>query len=128
MASHKFQTFLHTFEPHNTPACCSWVKSNPIIRNIEDSRLCFVIEPYLNIISQGIFADIGEAFLQEAVQGDGRKRGGRMVAILGDTPEPSVETSRGVLESLENLVPNAMGRMIPIVSLLKQMIPAGDAD
>jgi len=38
--------------------------------------------------------------------------------------EPSEETSRGVLESLENLVPNAMGRMIPVVSLLKQMMPA----
>ena len=57
---------------------------------------------------------------------DGRERGGRMAAALGDTPEPSEETRRGVLESLENLVPNAMGRMIPVVSLLKKMMPAGD--
>ncbi len=62
----------------------------------------------------------------DAVLEDGRERGGRMAAALGDTPEPSEETRQGVLESLENLVPNAMGRMIPVVSLLKQMMPAGD--
>ena len=62
----------------------------------------------------------------DAVLEDGRERGGRMAAALGDTPEPSEETRQGVLESLENLVPNAMGRMIPVVSLLKQMMPNGD--
>ena len=62
----------------------------------------------------------------DAVLDDGRKRGSRMAAALGDTPEPSEETRRGVLESLENLVPNAMGRMIPVVSLLKQMMPTDD--
>ncbi len=62
----------------------------------------------------------------DTVLEDGRERGGRMAAALGDTPEPSQETRRGVLESLENLVPNAMGRMIPVVSLLKKMMPAGD--
>ncbi len=50
-----------------------------------------------------------------------------MAAALGDTAEPSEETRRGVLESLENLVPNAMGRMIPVVSLLKQMMPKGES-
>ncbi len=49
-----------------------------------------------------------------------------MAAALGDTPEPSEETRRGVLESLENLVPNAMGRMIPVVSLLKRLMPTDD--
>jgi hypothetical protein len=49
-----------------------------------------------------------------------------MAAALGDTPEPGEETRRGVLESLENLVPNAMGRMIPVVSLLKRMMRTGD--
>jgi hypothetical protein len=63
----------------------------------------------------------------DAVLEDGRERGGRMAAALGDTPEPSEETRQGVLDSLENLVPNAMGRMIPVVSLLKQMMPAGDS-
>jgi hypothetical protein len=63
----------------------------------------------------------------DAVLEDGRERGGRMAAALGDTPEPSEETRQGVLESLENLVPNAMGRMIPVVSLLKQMMPASDS-
>ena len=62
----------------------------------------------------------------DAVLEDGRERGGRMAAALGATPEPAEETRRGVLESLENLVPNAMGRMIPVVSLLKQMMPTGD--
>ncbi len=62
----------------------------------------------------------------DAVLGDGRKRGSRMAAALGDTPEPSEEASSGVLESLENLVPNAMGRMIPVVSLLKRMMPTDD--
>jgi hypothetical protein len=62
----------------------------------------------------------------DAVLEDGRKRGGRMAAALGDTAEPSEETRRGVLGSLENLVPNAMGRMIPVVSLLKQMMPKGE--
>ncbi len=62
----------------------------------------------------------------DAVLEDGRERGGRMAAALGDTPNPSEETRQGVLESLENLVPNAMGRMIPVVSLLKNMMPAGD--
>ncbi len=63
----------------------------------------------------------------DAVLEDGRERGGRMAAALGDTPEPSEETRQGVLDSLENLVPNAMGRMIPVVSLLKQMMPASDS-
>ncbi len=62
----------------------------------------------------------------DAVLEDGRKRGSRMAAALGATPEPAEETRRGVLESLENLVPNAMGRMIPVVSLLKRMMPTGD--
>jgi hypothetical protein len=62
----------------------------------------------------------------DAVLKDGRERGSRMAAALGATPEPAEETRRGVLESLENLVPNAMGRMIPVVSLLKKMMPAGD--
>jgi hypothetical protein len=62
----------------------------------------------------------------DAVLEDGRKRGSRMAAALGATLEPAEETRRGVLESLENLVPNAMGRMIPVVSLLKRMMPTGD--
>ena len=63
----------------------------------------------------------------DSVLEDGRERGGRMAAALGATPEPAEETRRGVLESLENLVPNAMGRMIPVVSLLKRMMPTDDS-
>ena len=63
----------------------------------------------------------------DAVLEDGRERGGRMAAALGDTPEPSEETLQGVLDSLEYLVPNAMGRMFPVVCLLKQMMPASDS-
>jgi hypothetical protein len=63
----------------------------------------------------------------DAVLEDGRKRGSRMAAALGATPKPAEETRRGVLESLENLVPNAMGRMIPVVSLLKRMMPTDDS-
>ena len=62
----------------------------------------------------------------DAVLDDGRERGGRMAGALRDTPDPPEDTRRGVLESLENLVPNAMGRMIPVVSLLKRMMPAGN--
>jgi hypothetical protein len=62
----------------------------------------------------------------DAVLEEGRERGGRMAAALGDTAEPSDETRVGVLESLDNLVPNAMGRMIPVVSLLKKMLPVSD--
>ncbi len=60
----------------------------------------------------------------DAVLEDGHLRGSRLAAALGDKPDPSDETRRGVLESFENLVPNAMGRMIPVVRLLKKMIPA----
>lgn len=62
----------------------------------------------------------------DAVLDDGAKRGSRMAAALADTPEPAEETRRAILDSLENLVPNAMGRMIPVVSLLGRMMPTDD--
>ncbi len=64
----------------------------------------------------------------EAILEDGRLRGNRLTASLGNTPDPPDETRQGVLESLEYLVPNAMGRMIPVVSLLKRSMPASNAE
>ena len=64
----------------------------------------------------------------EAVLEDGRLRGNRLSAALGNTPDPPDETRQDVLKSLENLVPNAMGRMIPVVSLLKRSMPASNAE
>lgn len=64
----------------------------------------------------------------EAILEDGRLRGNCLTASLGNTPDPPDETRQGVLESLEYLVPNAMGRMIPVVSLLKRSMPASNAE
>jgi len=53
----------------------------------------------------------------------GAARGRRLAQLLGPTPDPSDVTRRGVREVLENLVPNAMGRMLPVVALLQRMMP-----
>lgn len=60
----------------------------------------------------------------DAVLEDGKMRGHRLNTVLGNSPDPPDETRKGVIKSLENLVPNAMGRMIPVVSLLKRMLPS----
>ncbi len=59
----------------------------------------------------------------DAVLEDGAARGRRLTALLGPTPDPGKETHKGVQSVLENLVPNAMARMIPVVALLKRMMP-----
>jgi len=59
----------------------------------------------------------------DTVLAEGHERGRRLEAHLGDVGEAKPETVRGVREVLENLVPNAMGRMIPVVSLLNRMLP-----
>ncbi len=59
----------------------------------------------------------------DAVLEDGRRRGLRLVRMLGDTQLPTQETREGVEESLATLVPGAMGRMIPVVSLIKRSMP-----
>ncbi|GJO02340.1 hypothetical protein NJB1907f44_35210 [Mycobacterium marinum] len=59
----------------------------------------------------------------DAVLADGRRRGVTVSGALGPTELPDPETAAAVKDSLENLVPNAMGRMIPVVSLLLNMMP-----
>jgi hypothetical protein len=59
----------------------------------------------------------------EAVLSDGYARGRRLAAHLGPVADAKPETIDGVKEVLENLVPNAMGRMIPVVALLTAAMP-----
>ena len=59
----------------------------------------------------------------ETVLAEGRERGRRLAAHLGDVGEAKPETVQGVREVLENLVPNAMGRMIRVVALLTAALP-----
>ena len=59
----------------------------------------------------------------DAVLKDGRWRGANLAPLLADASEPGEEASRFVRETLETLVPHAMGRMIPVVSLLINMLP-----
>ncbi len=59
----------------------------------------------------------------DAVLEDGRRRGRAVGGALGNTEPPDVATGAAVAASLENLVPNAMGRMIPVVSLLLRLMP-----
>jgi hypothetical protein len=58
---------------------------------------------------------------------DGRWRGQAVSGALGRTDLPDADTAAAVKASLDNLVPNAMGRMIPVVSLLLRVMPI-DAD
>lgn len=59
----------------------------------------------------------------DAVMEDGMRRGRAISAALGATDPPAAATAAAVRASLESLVPNAMGRMIPIVSLLLRLMP-----
>lgn len=68
--------------------------------------------------------DDGSLFVAiDAVLEDGRRRGRSVSGALGRTATPSADTAAAVKASLENLVPNAMGRMIPVVSLLLRLMP-----
>lgn len=58
----------------------------------------------------------------DAVLTDGRVRGQRLVSRLGDTGLPPETVRAAVREPIEILVPQAMGRMIPVVSLLQRML------
>lgn len=59
----------------------------------------------------------------DGVVEDGRRRGVAVSGALGDTGLPDIDTAAAIQTSLENLVPNAMGRMIPVVSLLLRLMP-----
>jgi len=59
-----------------------------------------------------------------AVLRDGKIRGLRLAAELATQPDPAQDTLDRVRSILESLIPNAMGRMIPVVALLKNMMPA----
>lgn len=61
----------------------------------------------------------------DAVVEDGRRRGVAVSGALGSTGLPDASTATAVRTSLEQLIPHAMGRMIPIVSLLLRMLPVG---
>ena len=58
-----------------------------------------------------------------AALSDGYARGRRLATLLGPTSDPVGQTRDGVTEVLENLIPNAMGRMMPVVALLQKMMP-----
>lgn len=62
----------------------------------------------------------------DAALHEGAVRGRRLAQLLGSTPDPSDLARQGTLDVLENLVPNAMGRMMPVVALLQGMMPAPD--
>ena len=59
----------------------------------------------------------------DAVLADGRQRGQAISGALGHTDLPDADTATAVQALLNNLVPNAMGRMIPVVSLLLGLMP-----
>ena len=59
----------------------------------------------------------------DAVLRDGEARGQRLATLLESTTDPAEDTRRNVQSVLGNLIPNAMGRMIPVVALLKKMMP-----
>jgi hypothetical protein len=59
----------------------------------------------------------------DAVLEEGKQRGRAVSGALGETGLPDAETAAAVKASLDNLVPNAMGRMIPVVSLLLGLMP-----
>ena len=61
----------------------------------------------------------------DCVVEDGRRRGAAVSGALGPTGRPDVSTAAAVRTSLEQLIPHAMGRMIPVVSLLLRMLPVG---
>lgn len=62
----------------------------------------------------------------DAVLADGRQRGHAVSGALGTTGLPDAETATAIRDSLENRVPNAMARMIPVMSLLLRLMPAPD--
>jgi hypothetical protein len=61
----------------------------------------------------------------DCVVQDGRRRGAAVSGALGPTGLPDVSTAAALRTSLEQLIPHAMGRMIPVVSLLLRMLPVG---
>ncbi|MDP7724301.1 hypothetical protein [Mycobacterium sp. TY814] len=61
----------------------------------------------------------------DCVVDDARRRGVTVSGALGRTGLPEPATTAAVRASLEQLIPHAMGRMIPVVSLLLRMLPAG---
>lgn len=64
----------------------------------------------------------------DAVLADGQRRGLAVSGALGSTEFPAPETAAAVRASLRNLVPNAMGRMIPVVSLLLRLMPTANGN
>ena len=59
----------------------------------------------------------------DAVIEDGKRRGEALSGYLGATDLPDDNTANAVRQSLNALVPGAMGRMIPVVSLLLKIMP-----
>lgn len=59
----------------------------------------------------------------DAVLEDGMTRGKRLASRMGDFGMPPPDVAKAVHGPIENIVSNAMGRMIPIVSLLLRMLP-----
>ncbi|EEE36057.1 hypothetical protein RKLH11_3658 [Rhodobacteraceae bacterium KLH11] len=62
----------------------------------------------------------------DRVWAEGNHSGARLAQHLADIPDPSPEAAGFVRETLDMLVPHAMGRMIPVVSLLTRMLPPAE--
>lgn len=59
----------------------------------------------------------------DRVLAEGQQRGTVLAAHLADRPVPDADAAQFVAETLNLLVPHAMGRMIPVVSLLSVLMP-----
>lgn len=59
----------------------------------------------------------------DAVRADGRERGARLAAGLGDPALPGRAALAAVESSLDDFCRNAISRMIPVVSLLRKAMP-----
>jgi hypothetical protein len=59
----------------------------------------------------------------DAVLANGRARGARLASAIGQTVQPPEESRAAIEAALDDFCRNAISRMIPVVSLLKQAMP-----
>lgn len=60
----------------------------------------------------------------DAVVADGQLRGMRLAGALAKNEQPPAQSRDMIVATLDDFVRNAISRMIPVVSLLKQAMPA----
>jgi hypothetical protein len=64
----------------------------------------------------------------DAVVADGQLRGMRLAGSLAKDEQPPAQSRDMIVATLDDFVRNAISRMIPVVSLLKQAMPADGAE